>query len=175
MSVRICAGKFGSRRISCPKGIRPTSDRVKEALFSALGIDFSGLKVLDLFAGSGALGIEAISRGAASCDFVDDSRSSVACIRKNLDSLGISEMCRIMESDAGSFVKKCSQKFDLIFMDPPYNKGLASLIAPELYGLIEQGGILAIEHSPREAIDIEVWKEKRYGDTMITFAKGGQE
>jgi len=171
MSVRICAGVYKSRRIVCPDDIRPTSDRVKEAMFSALLVDYKGLDVLDVFAGSGALGIEALSRGAKSTTFVDNSASSINFIKKNTEQLGISDMCVIIKSDAMTYIKKCKQSFDLIFMDPPYNKGLASLIAPELYFLIKPGGIMVIEHSQRELINISSYKYKSYGDTVLTFIR----
>ena len=171
MSVRICAGSYKSRRIVCPDDIRPTSDRVKEALFSALLIDFKGLDVLDVFAGSGALGIEALSRGAKSVTFVDSSVSSINFIKKNTSLLGILEVCIIIKSDARAYIKNCKKSFDLIFMDPPYNKGLASQIAPELYFLIKPGGIMVIEHSPRELVNMSSYKQKYYGDTVLTFIR----
>jgi 16S rRNA (guanine966-N2)-methyltransferase len=169
MSVRICAGSYKSRRIVCPDDIRPTSDRVKEALFSALLVDFKDLDVLDVFAGSGALGIEALSRGAKTVTFVDSSVSSINFIKKNTSQLGCLEVCIIIKSDALAYIKNCKQSFDLIFMDPPYNKGLASQIAPELYFLIKPGGIMVIEHSPKELITMGSYKHKSYGDTMLTF------
>jgi 16S rRNA (guanine966-N2)-methyltransferase len=174
MSVRICAGLYKSRRIGCPDDIRPTSDRVKEALFSALLVDLNGLDVLDVFAGSGALGIEAISRGAKSVTFLDNSVSSINSIKKNTSLLGISELCVIIKSNALAYIKNCKICFDLIFMDPPYNKGLASQIAPELYFLIKPGGILVVEHSPRELVDMSSYKQKTYGDTVLTFIRREQ-
>jgi 16S rRNA (guanine966-N2)-methyltransferase len=171
MSVRICAGSYKSRRIVCPDDIRPTSDRVKEALFSALLVDFKGLDVLDVFAGSGALGIEALSRGAKSATFVDCSVSSINFIKKNTSLLGISKLCVIIKSDALAYVKNCKISFDHIFLDPPYNKGLASQVAPELYFLIKPGGTMVIEHSPREIVNMSSYKQKFYGDTVLTFIR----
>ncbi len=171
MSVRICAGVYKSRRIACPDDIRPTSDRVKEALFSALLIDYKGLDVLDIFAGSGSLGIEALSRGVKTATFVDNSASSINFINKNTEQLGISEQCVIIKSDALAYIKKCGQLFDLVFMDPPYNKGLASQVGPELYFLIKPGGVMIIEHSPKELIYMSSYKRKSYGDTMLTFIR----
>ena len=171
MSVRICAGSYKSRKIVCPDDIRPTSDRVKEALFSALLVDFKGLDVLDVFAGSGALGIEALSRGAKSATFVDSSVSSINFIKRNTSLLGISELCVIIKSDALAYIKNCKQSFDLIFMDPPYNKGLASQLAPGLYFLIKPGGTMVIEHSPRELVNMSSYKQKHYGDTVLTFIR----
>ena len=171
MSVRICSGLYKSRKIACPGDIRPTSDRVKEALFSALLVDFKGLNVLDAFAGSGSLGIEALSRGAKSATFVDSSAASINFIKKNVNLIGIQEQCIIIKSDIMAYIKKCEQSFDFIFMDPPYNKGLASQFAPELYFLIKPGGVMVIEHSKRELVNICSYKEKHYGDTMLTFIR----
>jgi 16S rRNA (guanine966-N2)-methyltransferase len=171
MSVRICSGLYKSRRISCPDDIRPTSDRVKEALFSALLVDLKGLDVLDAFAGSGSLGIEALSRGAKSATFVDSSAPSINFIKKNVSLIGIEDKCVIIKSDVMAYIRKCKCSFDLILMDPPYNKGLASQLASELYFLIKPGGILVVEHSPREPLNMNSYKQKQYGDTMLTFIR----
>jgi len=171
MSVRIISGKFGSRVIDCPGDIRPTADRVKEAMFSALGIDIYGLGVLDLFAGSGALGFEALSRGARSVVFVDNSRSSIQFIKKNSLTLGLSQACIVEYSDVMEFIRKSSIEYDLVFADPPYNKGLASKTAAELYKLIKPDGMAVIEHSPKEPIELNTFKQKKYGDTMLSFIK----
>ncbi|HEY9160456.1 MAG TPA: 16S rRNA (guanine(966)-N(2))-methyltransferase RsmD [Desulfomonilia bacterium] len=171
MSVRICSGLYKSRRIACPEDIRPTSDRVKEALFSALLVDFRDIDVLDVFAGSGSLGIEALSRGAKTATFVDSSALSINHIRKNASLLGIENKCVIIRSDVMAYIRKCRHSFDLVFMDPPYNKGLASQLAPELYFLIKPGGTMVVEHSPREALNMNTYKQKQYGDTMLTFIR----
>jgi len=170
MSIRICGGTYKSRRLSCPlKGVRPTTDKVKEAIFSTLSADIPGAYVLDLFSGSGSLGIEALSRGARQVTFVDKSAVSISCIEKNLSLLGARMDATLINSDASTFVQHCSGTFDLIFMDPPYNKGLASKSAPHVYNLLKIGGILTIEHSPAEIIDISPWKSRTYGNTMITY------
>ncbi len=170
MSIRICAGRYGSRRIECPaKGVRPTTDRVKQAIFSTLPFDLAGTRVLDLFAGSGNLGIEALSRGSEEVVFVDSSRMCTEVIRKNLSSLKADEQTKVVKSDVRSFVEKCGDKFDVIFMDPPYNKGLASELAPRVYRLLKTGGVLVVEHSPDEPISLHPWKIRTYGDTVITY------
>lgn len=170
MSIRICAGTYGSRRIECPaKGVRPTTDRVKQAIFSTLPFDLNGTRVLDLFAGSGNLGIEALSRGSGEATFVDSSRTCAVVIEKNLRTLKANEQAKVIKSDISSFIEKCGEKFDVIFMDPPYNKGLASQLAPRVYKLLKTGGVLVIEHSPDEPIPFHPWKIRRYGDTMITY------
>jgi len=170
MTLRITSGIHRSIRLDCPAtGVRPTTDRVKEAMFSTLSMDFDTVEVLDLFAGSGNLGIEAISRGASKVTFVDNSRLSLKTIEKNLKRIDALPSAVIIRSDALSFIRKCPDTFDLIFMDPPYNKGLASELAPHVYCLLAPGGVLAIEHSPRETIDLTVWKSRIYGDTMISY------
>lgn len=175
MSIRICGGIYRSRKLACPsKGVRPTSDRVKEAVFSTLGADMDGWEVLDLFSGSGSLGIEAISRGAGEVVFVDKSRKCIKTVEENLNSLGAKDKASIIHLDARAFVHKCKDKFDLIFMDPPYNKGLATQMAPIVCRLLAGDGILVIEHSPREEIDppkAEIWKKSIYGDTCVTYIK----
>lgn len=167
--MRVCAGLYKSRRIVCPEGIRPTTDRVKEAIFSALTLNLAGKTVLDLFAGSGALGIEALSRGAQAATFVEEARASLAAIRGNLALLDLTPQATVIKADARAFVRTCASTFDLVLMDPPYHKGLASELAPHVYNLVNPGGILVIEHSPRETLMVEAWKSRIYGDTMITY------
>ncbi|MBN1635668.1 MAG: 16S rRNA (guanine(966)-N(2))-methyltransferase RsmD [Deltaproteobacteria bacterium] len=170
MSIRISGGIYRSRRIECPsRGVRPTLDRVKEAIFSTLQMNIEGAEVLDLFAGSGNLGIEALSRGALCATFVDKARICTKVIEKNLKTLGILEKSGIITADIRSYLKVCNRSFDLIFADPPYNKGLASQLAPHVYKLLNSGGILVLEHSPQELITIQSWKNRSYGDTMITY------
>ena len=170
MSIRVCSGQYKLRRLECPaRGVRPTTDKVKEAIFSTLSADIPGAYVLDLFAGSGNLGIEAISRGAHQVTFVDKSAVCIRVIEKNLSTLGVIEQVSFIKSDALAFIRQCSMSYDLIFMDPPYNKGLASKMAPHVYTLLNIGGVLTIEHSPNEIIDINPWKTRTYGDTMITY------
>ncbi|HNY64883.1 MAG TPA: 16S rRNA (guanine(966)-N(2))-methyltransferase RsmD [Deltaproteobacteria bacterium] len=170
MSIRVCAGRYGSRRLECPvKGVRPTTDRVKQAIFSTLPVDLEGAHVLDLFAGSGNLGIEALSRGAGHVTFVDSSKVCTQVIEKNLRLLQALDQAKIVRSGVEAFLEKCQDQFDVIFMDPPYNKGLASQLAPHVYSFVKTGGVLVIEHSPIEAVPVEPWKTRTYGDTMITY------
>ena len=170
MSIRVCGGKNRSIRLECPSsGVRPTTDRVKEAIFSVLVNDLHDAQVLDLFAGSGSLGIEAISRGASHATFVEKSKESIDVIRRNLKAIDAGEKVTIIKTDAGLFIKKCATLFDLIFMDPPYHKGLATELAPHVYNLLKVGGILVVEHSIRDVIPMETWKSKQYGDTSISY------
>ena len=174
MSIRVCGGKFRSRRLECPaKGVRPTTDRVKEAIFSTISHHIHKAAALDLFAGSGSLGIETLSRGAKQVTFVDKSVSSIKTLKKNLEVLGVQDAL-VVKADVMAFIRQCNQEFDLIFMDPPYNKGLASKTAPHVYKLLKIGGILIIEHSPDETVGIEPWKTRTYGDTKVTYIMRGE-
>ncbi|HDP23836.1 MAG TPA: 16S rRNA (guanine(966)-N(2))-methyltransferase RsmD [Deltaproteobacteria bacterium] len=173
--MRICGGLYRSIRLDCPaRGVRPTTEKVKEAIFSVLGAELVDKTVLDLFAGCGSLGIEALSRGARQAHFVEHSRHGVDVIIKNLTKVGIREKARVTRADVRSFIRTPSLAFDLIFMDPPYNKGLASELTPRVYRLLNTGGILVVEHAPTEPIESAVWKSKRYGDTAVSFLVRGE-
>ncbi|MGO9145970.1 MAG: 16S rRNA (guanine(966)-N(2))-methyltransferase RsmD [Desulfomonilia bacterium] len=170
MSIRICGGRYRSIRLDCPTSrVRPTTDRVKEAIFSTLVHDLEDSIVLDLFAGSGSLGIEAISRGASQVTFVEKSQECIKVIERNIETIGAQQRSIIIKSDVRTYIDKCPASFDLIFMDPPYHKDLASQLAPHVYNLLNIGGILVVEHSIREDVPLAVWKSKRYGDTAISY------
>ena len=149
--------------------VRPTSDRVREALFSILG-EVGGARALDLFCGTGALGIEALSRGAAHATLVD---TRTALVRRNVAELGIGHRCEIVRSDARAFLRRERREFDLIFCDPPYR--LADRLEGELDSLIPRrlspGGRLIVEGAadrpPR--LSLPVVTERRYGDTVVTI------
>jgi 16S rRNA (guanine966-N2)-methyltransferase len=169
--VRVIAGQFGGRRLTTPKGAatRPTADRVREALFSALG-DLTGATVLDLFAGSGALGIEALSRGARSAVFVERAAPALAALRSNLADLGIT--AEVHRADARAFLRNASEAgrtYDLVFLDPPYRE--AERLGPELdlARVTGAGGRIVTESDRRSplAIDLPTSFERRYGDTLI--------
>lgn len=169
--MRVIAGRFGGRRLAAPKGdaTRPTADRVREALFSVLG-DVSGLTVLDLFAGSGALGIEALSRGAVSALFVERAAPALTALRANLDTLGID--AEVHRGDARTFVRNASRAghtYDLIFLDPPYRDAERLADELDLPALIAAEGRLVTESDRRSplAIDLPTTFERRYGDTVI--------
>ena len=181
--MRIIGGEYKSRQILMPKGveIRPTQDKVREAIFNILG-DVSDKTVLELFAGSGAFGIEAISRGAKSVAFVDDNFRCAQTIRANLESLGVSDSrYDIMKTNAMGVMPrldKMEEKFDIVFLDPPYYKGLAKncLINIDSYDIVSPVGLVIIEHFKKDALDAELERllfldERRYGDTVITIFK----
>jgi 16S rRNA (guanine966-N2)-methyltransferase len=174
--VRVVAGRFGGRRLAAPpgRGTRPTSDRVREALFSTLG-PLGGARVLDLFAGSGALGIEALSRGAGSALLVERDPRAVAVIRANLDALGLAAPeAAVHAGPARAALRSASARGDtyyLIFLDPPYRS--APELGRELSAALEpllSGGGRVVSESDRRApleLDLPLTHERRYGDTLI--------
>jgi 16S rRNA (guanine966-N2)-methyltransferase len=167
--IRITGGELRGRRLYVPKtGVRPTTGRVREAIFSMLGT-VQGERVLDLFAGSGALGIEAISRGAAHATFVDTKPRAAG---RNLESLGLSDRGETVRADAARFLHKAEEGgFDLVLCDPPYR--LADRLAAELDPLIRRalatGGRVMVESSPERplGLTLPLVTERSYGDTLI--------
>ncbi len=176
--MRVVAGRFGGRRLTAPRGdaTRPTSDRVREALFSLLG-PLDGLVVLDLFAGSGALGIEALSRGARHATFVDDAPAALKAVRANLDALDLTDAAAYVEvrrQDARAFLRSARtahQQYDLVFLDPPYRLAaeLGRELSPLLDGLLASDARVVSESDRRTplALDLPLTDERRYGDTLI--------
>jgi 16S rRNA (guanine966-N2)-methyltransferase len=175
--VRVVAGEFKGRRLHAPRGrrTRPTADRVREALFSILG-DVSGLRVLDLFAGSGALGIEALSRGASEAVFVDDDARAVEAIRRNLDAVGAPaevhrrDVLRYLAGAAG-------ERYDLVFVDPPYDSAvrLGGPLSESLPALLGDQGRIVTESDKRSplALELPLVLERAYGDTRVAVHSGG--
>jgi 16S rRNA (guanine966-N2)-methyltransferase len=176
-NMRIVAGRYKGRRLVAPRGrdVRPTADKVKEAIFSILGDRVNGARVLDLFAGSGALALEAISRGAAEAVLVDCHAPALAAIRKNLESLGLERVSVIhhdMTRGPGRLLTE--PPFDLIFIDPPYRKGLASqaLGIVSAHHLAQEEALAVLEHAADETIQSAPWetvKVRRYGKTTVSF------
>jgi 16S rRNA (guanine966-N2)-methyltransferase len=178
--MRVIAGSAGGVRLAVPKrGVRPTMDRVKAAIFSSLGEAIIGARVLDLFAGSGALGIEALSRGAASAIFVEDDRQSAETIEKNLAKTNLKG--RVQHQDVFEFIRqRNAEKFQIVFADPPYEKArhggnyTEKLLNNEtLSQLLEPNGIFVLEKRPSETIsELKLWRvirRKTYGTTEILF------
>jgi 16S rRNA (guanine966-N2)-methyltransferase len=170
--VRVVAGELGGRRLAAPPGggTRPTADRVREALFSMLG-DVSGLRVLDLFAGSGALGIEALSRGAAAAVFVERNRKAAAVARQNLESLGL--QAPVLEGDALTVLAHAGDPYDLVFVDPPYDSAplLAGPLAERLPGVLSENARIVTESDKRRPLELPfpLLRERTYGDIRIAI------
>jgi 16S rRNA (guanine(966)-N(2))-methyltransferase RsmD len=180
--MRVIAGSARGRRLAVFKGrdIRPTPDRVREALFSILQSklgSFTGLKVLDLFAGSGALAIEALSRGATSACLVEKSSASVAIIRENLERCQLSAKAKVIAKDAWQALHSFNAcAFDLIFLDPPYGQGSTerALVELDRLNLLTENGVLCAETATDESLPEAVGRlqridQRRYGTIMINF------
>ena len=167
--MRIVAGEWRGRRLVAPAGraVRPTADRVREAWMSIVGPHLPDARVLDLFAGSGALGIEALSRGAVSADLVEIAKPSLAAIEKNLALVGAGDRARVHRADALRFAAALeAHAYDVAFADPPYDLGMAAQIA-ERWLAVPFAELLGVEHRAFEKMP--GGDTRRYGDTAVTF------
>jgi 16S rRNA (guanine966-N2)-methyltransferase len=178
--TRIVAGVAGGRRLKVPpSGVRPTGDRAREGLFNSLGslLDLDGARVLDLYAGSGALGLEALSRGAAHATFVDSARSAVTAIRENLRALGVADRATVVAGDAvvSAARQAPAAPWQLVFVDPPYRSDLASRAVAALPpDRLAADAVIVIEHDRHNAPPDQLGSllrtdQRRYGDTLISF------
>lgn len=174
--MRLISGKWGGTRLGAPKGrgTRPTSDRNREALFSMLTarLDFDGLHVLDGFAGSGALGLEALSRGAAHCLLVENDHAACAAIKANIAACGADAAAQLLRHDMRK-ARFDDAQFDLVFLDPPYGKGLAEAVLPALRAHLTDNAIVVIEEAKRRVVTVsENYREaerRAKGDTQLIF------
>jgi 16S rRNA (guanine(966)-N(2))-methyltransferase RsmD len=179
VSLRIVAGTRGGRRIDTPPGrcTRPTTDRVREALFSILGpAAVEGARVLDLFAGSGALGIEALSRGAASATFVDNDARAVATIRRNIDALGLGDAV-VHRRDVAAWLRTAEgHPYDVVFADPPYSSAgrTAGRLSELLPAVLLETSLIVTESDKRDPLTLAMplVDERTYGDTRIAIHRG---
>ncbi len=179
--MRVIAGQFKGRKLTSLKGrkIRPTSDRIREAVFSILSQKIDNAVVLDLFAGTGALGIESLSRGAETSFFVDKSKQAIQIINKNIEILKIKDKTEIFLHDActiNNLKIVFDQKFDLIFMDPPYDKGFIMNMFEnvDLLNMMKNNSVIIAEHSIRdtnieEVSGLDLFDRRTYGETLISF------
>ena len=181
--MRVITGTARGRKLREPTNmdIRPTTDQVKEALFNILQWDIEGRRVLDLFAGTGQLGIEALSRGAASCLFLDESKQAIDIIKENVERCGFTANARILRTDSLGYLRS-GERFDLILMDPPYGKGLEqkALELIEEFDILAPGGIMSIETrretpSPVLREGYGTAKEYHYGKIKLTVITRGVE
>jgi 16S rRNA (guanine966-N2)-methyltransferase len=169
--MRIVAGELGGRRLRIPKDarVRPTADRVREAWMSILGSELEHARVLDLFAGSGALGLEALSRGAAEVTFVELNPPSLEALRHNIDALGVADRVRIHRGDALRFARGLGTgAFDVAFADPPYSGDSADRLVA-LFRRHPFARILSVEHPATRRVEGD--ETRRYGDTAVTFCR----
>lgn len=183
--MRVVGGQFRGRPLATPKDerLRPTSDRVREAVFNILlhgvpDVSLEGAKVLDLFAGTGALGIEALSRGAASCLFVEQDAEARGLIRRNIEAFGLAGVTKIFRRDATDLGPAGNRdQFTLLFADPPYGRGLAekALAAASQGGWLADGAIAVVEEAERSELTLpdpfEVIDRRVWGGTQVVFAR----
>lgn len=186
--MRITAGSLGGRSLVPPRDnrVRPTADKVRQAIFNilvhgGLGVAIEGARVADLFAGTGAMGIEALSRGAQFCLFVDDSAESRALIRHNVEALQLTGVTKIWRRDAtrlGAMAAGAGGPFELVILDPPYRKGLVppALAALQEGGWLAPGAVIVAETAEDESVPpvegFDVLDERVYGETKVAFLRG---
>ena len=181
--MRVISGKARGLKLDTPKNldVRPTTDRVKESLFNIINPYIRESNILDLFAGTGSLGIECLSRGAKNCVFVDKSKDSIGIVKSNVKKARVDNESTILNIDLKDAVKRLSvqnQKFDVIFMDPPYyeNMFIDCLKSIDELNLLKEDGLIVVEHDTKDLFDDSIGRlyksrEKKYGNTTITFYK----
>ena len=182
--MRVITGSARGRRLKELEGweTRPTTDRVKESLFSVIQFDIEGRRVLDLFAGTGQLGIEALSRGAAEAVFVENRTEAVNLIRENLEICRLTDRARVRAGDALAYLRS-GEKFDLIFLDPPYNAGLLPQTLENIsqFDICRQHGIIVAESAADQALPAlappyRLYRQYRHGKIMVTvYHRDGNE
>lgn len=173
--MRVNTGSVRGRNIRTLAGediTRPTTQKAKEGIFSALQFHIPGASVLDLFAGCGQMGIEALSRGASHCVFVDSNREAAAIIKENLKATDLFKMATVAETDAIRYASRCTSRFDIIYCDPPYRKGICGKLLPYLPAMLNDGGFAALETEkgcamPDECDGLTLKKCYNYGSTSI--------
>ncbi|CAO0822325.1 16S rRNA (guanine966-N2)-methyltransferase [Desulfarculales bacterium] len=173
--LKITGGDLRERNLKSPPGLdtRPTGAKVRQAMFNILGQRVRGARLADLYAGPGTLGIEALSRGAASCLFVEHRREVAAILRANLAALGLEPQSQVLVGDAGQALLSLRPR-ELVLADPPYNQGqVHRLLALCAAGFLPPGGLLVLEHAPQEPPDpplgLALVDQRRYGQTMLSF------
>lgn len=178
--MRIITGSAKGTKLKTPKGlaVRPTGDRVKESIFNILGSLVVEARVLDLFAGTGNLGLEALSRGAEHTTFVEQSPASIALVRENASLTKLADKIAIIKGNVLTVLPRITEKYDLVFCDPPYNKGFVGqvLLSLDNSTLLVDGGILIVEHSQHEIVEVKLTqlqlrRTERFGETCISYWK----
>ena len=178
--MRVITGIARGKRLVTPQGrdVRPTSEKVKEAVFSVLQFDIEGRRILDLFAGSGQLGIEALSRGAESAAFVDSAAASIKVIKQNLENTGFLENSKVYQTDYSSFTAMCRDTFDIAFLDPPYAEGLLVPAIKSVLPLMSDYGTVVCEYPPEVEIPesiggFNIYRTYRYGKINVAIYRKG--
>ena len=178
--LRVISGSMRGKKLLCldAQDVRPTLDRVKESVFNMIAFDLPNSFVLDLFSGSGALGIEALSRGASKCVFVDNSQDSVMVTKKNLEATNLASCALVVKCDSIDFLEKTDKIFDIIFIDPPYNSTLyeEALLKIRKNNLLADDGLIVIEYDanitpPFDLCGYKVIRDKKYGRVKILLMK----
>lgn len=181
--MRIITGSARGKRLVTVEGtdlVRPTPEKVKEAIFSSIQFDIEGRRILDLFAGCGQLGIEALSRGAESAVFVDSSEVSINTVKKNLAGTDFETKARLFRSDYQAFLTRCNEQFDIAFLDPPYNAGYLLKALEDVTTIMSDYGIIICEHPshvelPETVKDFAIYRAYKFGKIIVTvYKKGGQ-
>lgn len=177
--MRVITGKARGRKLITLGGddVRPTTDKVKESVFSIIQFQIEGRMFLDLFAGSGQMGIEALSRGAKGAYFLDLRKDAVSVIRKNLEAVDFSDLAEVRCADSLAFLRSCAQKFDVAFVDPPYNKGLAQKALELLPAVMNPTGVIVVECAAEEELpenvgDFNLDRTYRYGKIKVSTYRG---
>ena len=172
--MRVITGFARGRRLVTLEGndVRPTTDKVKEALFSIVQFELEGRRVLDLFAGSGQLGIEALSRGADSCVFVDSSKKAVEVVRQNLAATGLTRKASVIHGDSLRYLQTCRDRFDVAFLDPPYGTGMLQKALAVLPPLMRPSGVIVCEAPKGEALPetaggFSLWRTYHYSKVSL--------
>lgn len=182
--MRVIAGRLRGRRVAAPRGrdTRPTYDRVRESVFGIIGPVIEDAVVLDLFAGSGVLGIESVSRGARAALLIDSDPAAVEAIRGNVEKLGVARECDVRRGDALRLLERgaLGPSFDIVFVDPPYRSKLHSAVLGLLGGPggLREGALVVVEHDardelPRSAGRLALVRKERYGSTAVSFYEAG--
>ncbi len=173
--MRVITGEARGRRLVTLEGedVRPTTDRVKEGMFNIIQFDLEGASVLDLFAGSGQLGIEALSRGAKHCTFVDSANRSIEVVKQNLKTVGFEKRASVFCGDSKMYISLSRDKFDIALLDPPYNKKIIDAVLPSVAEKMTDYGVIICESAldevlPQSAGEFSIHREYRYGKIKLT-------
>lgn len=173
--MRVITGEARGRKLVTLEGedVRPTTDRVKEGMFNIIQFDLEGANVIDLFAGSGQLGIEALSRGAKHCTFIDSSNRSIDVVKQNLKTVGFEKRASVFCGDSKMYINLSKDKFDIALLDPPYNKNIIDSVLPSVAEKMTDYGVIICETAldetlPQSAGEFSIHREYRYGKIKLT-------